>query len=50
MILEFNNHHVNDVDHLVTTVSITEINKSVPVKIFREGDIRTLFVTIEERN
>jgi len=50
VILEFDNHHVNDVDHLVTTVSLTEINTSVPVKIFRQGDIKTVFVTIEERN
>ncbi len=50
VILEFDNHHVNDDAHLVTTVSLTEINTSVPVKVFRRGDIKTVYVTIEERN
>ena len=50
VILEFDNHHVNDDAHLVTTVSLTEINTSVPVKVFRQGDIKTLYVTIEARN
>jgi len=50
VILEFDNHRVNDDAHLVTAVSITEINTSVPVKVFRQGDIKTVFVTIKERN
>lgn len=50
VILEFDNHHVNDDAHLVTTVSLTEINTSVPVKVYRQGDIKTVYVTIQERN
>jgi serine protease Do len=50
VILEFDNHHVNDDAHLVTTVSLTKINTSVPVKVFRQGDIKTVFVTIQARN
>ncbi len=50
VILEFDNRHINDDAHLVTTVSLTDINSSVPVKVFRQGDIKTIYVTIEERN
>ncbi len=50
VILEFDSQHVSDDAHLVTTVSLTEINTSVPVKVFRRGDIKTVYVTIEERN
>jgi len=50
VILEFNDRHINDDAHLVTNVSLTDINTSVPVKVFRQGNIRTVFVTIEERN
>ncbi|MDB4766574.1 trypsin-like peptidase domain-containing protein, partial [bacterium] len=35
VILEFNDRHINDDAHLVTTVSLTDINSSVPVKVFR---------------
>ena len=50
VILEFNDRHINDDAHLVTTVSLTDINSSVPVKVFRQGELKTVFVTIQERN
>ena len=50
VILEFNDRYINDDAHLVTTVSLTDINSSVPVKVFRQGELKTVYVTIEERN
>ena len=49
VILEFDDRYINDDAHLVTTVSLTDINSSVPVKVFRQGEIKTVFVTIQER-
>lgn len=50
VILEFNDQRVNDDDHLVTSVSLTKIGSSVPVKIFRGGDVKIVYVTIQERS
>lgn len=50
VILEFDDQHINDDDHLVTTVSLTKIGSSVPVKIFRDGGVKTVYVTIRERS
>lgn len=50
VILEFNNTPIIDDSQLVTTVSLTRINESVPVKVFRQGELKTLMVTIGERN
>ena len=49
VILEFNNRPISDDAHLVTTVSLTEIDKSVPVKVFRNGDLKTIYVKVAER-
>lgn len=50
VIVEFDRTPVVDDSQLVTTVSLTEINQSVPVKVYRNGDIKTLYVTIGERD
>lgn len=50
VILEFDDQHINDDDHLVTTVSLTKIGSSVPVKIFRDGSVKVVYVTIRERS
>ncbi len=50
VIIEFDRVPVIDDSQLVTTVSLTEINQSVPVKVYRNGEIKTLNVTIGERD
>jgi serine protease Do len=50
VILEFDDQPINDDDHLVTTVSLTKIGSSVPVKIYRNGDVKIVYVTIQERS
>jgi S1-C subfamily serine protease len=37
VILKFNGVPVDDGDHLVNIVSMTEVNKSVPVIVWRDG-------------
>ena len=37
MILKFNGVAVDDGDHLVNIVSMTEVGKSVPVIVWRDG-------------
>ena len=49
VIVEFDSVPVVDDSQLVTTVSLTEINQSVPVKVYRNGDIKTIYVTIGQR-
>ena len=50
VIVEFDQVPVVDDSQLVTTVSLTPINRSVPVKVYRNGDIRTVYVTIGQRD
>lgn len=50
VIVEFDSIPVVDDSQLVTTVSLTAINRSVPVKVYRNGDIKTVYVTIGERD
>jgi serine protease Do len=50
VIVEFDRVPVVDDSQLVTTVSLTEINRSVPVKVYRKGDIKTVYVTIGQRD
>lgn len=50
VIVEFDRIPVVDDSQLVTTVSLTAINRSVPVKVYRNGDIKTVYVTIGERD
>ena len=49
VIVEFDSVPVVDDSQLVTTVSLTEINQSVPVKVYRNGGIKTVYVTIGQR-
>lgn len=50
VILEFNNTRVNNDSQLVTKVSLTPINATVPVKVFRQGQYKTVSVQIRNRN
>ncbi len=50
VIVEFDSVAVVDDSQLVTTVSLTPINRSVPVKVYRNGDIKTVYVTIGQRD
>lgn len=50
VIVEFDSVPVVDDSQLVTTVSLTAINRSVPVKVYRNGDIKTVYVTIGQRD
>lgn len=49
VILEFDGQRVKNDSHLVTLVSLTEIGNTVPVKIFRQGTIKQIQVTIRDR-
>ncbi len=50
VIIEFDRTPVVDDSQLVTTVSLTPINQSVPVKVYRSGEIRTVYVKIGQRD
>ena len=50
VIVEFNNRPIVDDSQLVTTVSLSGINQTVPVKVFRGGELKTIYVTVVERN
>jgi len=50
VIVEFDRTPVVDDSQLVTAVSLTAINRSVPVTVYRNGDIKTVYVTIGERD
>jgi serine protease Do len=50
VIVEFDRVPVVDDSQLVTTVSLTEINRSVPVKVYRNGEMKTVYVTIGQRD
>ena len=49
VIVEFDNHRVNNDSHLVTSVSLTDIGDKVPMRVFRRGQFVTVFVTIQDR-
>jgi serine protease Do len=49
VILEFDGNRVADDSHLVTQVSLSRINSEVPVKIYRDGQYRTVYVKIRNR-
>jgi serine protease Do len=46
VILEFNHTCIEDADHLSNVVSLTEVGKSVPVVIFRNGKAITLTIEV----
>jgi serine protease Do len=48
LILEFNGKKVSDSRHLKLEVARTQPGESVPVKILRDGDDKTLDVTVKE--
>jgi serine protease Do len=50
VIVEFDRVPVVDDSQLVTTVSLSAINRPVPVKVYRNGDIKTVYVTIGQRD
>ena len=50
VILAFGKQTIADDSQLVTTVSMTPINESVPVRVFRDGAVKTVYVTISERD
>ena len=50
IVLEFGGIPIANDSHLVTQVSLTEIGKSVPIKVFRAGEIREFNVTVGSRN
>ena len=50
VILQFGKVSVEDSDHLVSIVSLTTVDTSVPVVIFRDGKIQELAVTVANRS
>lgn len=50
VILRFDGKNVDDGSHLQNLVSLTPINKEVPVVIFREGSELTVVVRVGDRN
>ncbi len=49
VILEYDGARVDNDSHLVTKVSMTKVNSTVPVKVFRSGRYRTVDVIIRDR-
>lgn len=49
IVLEFGGIPIANDSHLVTQVSLTEIGKRVPVKVFRSGEIKEFTVTVGSR-
>ena len=49
VVLRFNNVWVDDIDHLINLVNLTEVEREVPVVIFREGKVQSLSVTVGDR-
>ena len=49
VILEYDGKQVHNDSQLVTKVSLTKVDSSVPVKIFRAGRYRTIDITIRDR-
>ena len=50
VILEYNNHRVQNDSHLVTRVSLSTIGEKVPMQIFRRGSFQTVYVEIQNRS
>ena len=50
VILEFNGTQVEDANHLVNMVSLTEVGKEVPIVIFRGGKTLKLSVKVGDRS
>jgi serine protease Do len=49
VILEFDNQRISNDAQLVTRVSLAKIDSTVPVKIFRNGQLRQLTIVIKNR-
>lgn len=49
IILEFDGVTIANDSHLVTQVSLTDIGRKIPVQVFRDGNIKSLFVTVGSR-
>jgi serine protease Do len=49
VILEFDQVHIDDDNHLVNRVSLTPVGKKVTVVVFRDGQTLRLPVTVTER-
>ena len=49
VILNYDSQRVKNDSHLVTLVSLTQIGDSVPVEVYRNGEILTANVTIRDR-
>ena len=50
VILEFDGERVANDSHLVTKVSLAAFNVKVPVKIYRRGQFKTIFVIVKNRD
>ena len=50
VILEFNGTQVEDANHLVNMVSLTDVGKEVPVIVFRDGKTLKLSVKVGDRS
>jgi serine protease Do len=49
VILEFNGVAINDDNHLVNTVSLTDVGKTVPITVLRRGEKMKLDITLTDR-
>ncbi len=49
IVLRFNNVPVDDSDHLIKLVNLTEIGREVSMVVFREGKVQSLAVTLGDR-
>ncbi len=49
VVLIYNGSRIQNDSHLVNAVSLTEIGAQVPVEVFRSGERKQIFVTIQER-
>ena len=49
LILNFDGMEIEDENHLIHLVSLTEVNRRVRVNVIRDGRERTLFITLTER-
>ena len=50
IVLEFGGIPIANDSHLVTQVSLTDIGESVPIKVFRSGEIKEFNVTVGSRS
>jgi serine protease Do len=49
IVVEFNGVHVQDDDHLVNLVSLTPLDQTVAVRVFRAGRTSTIYVRVGNR-